>query len=201
MSLITVLNHVSLDGVMQSPGRPDEDTRGGFDHGGWAASDTDEVLMETVGPHMGSISAGALLLGRRTYEDFFAFWPGRTDNPFTAVLDAATKYVVSSTLSEPLPWQHSALLRSVEEVAALKEKTDSDLLVMGSGVLVRSLLERELVDRLVVVVHPLLLGKGTRMFTDGGRYEELRLTDSVTTPKGVIVATYERRSVVHAASL
>jgi len=193
MSQIAVLNHVSLDGVMQSPARPDEDTRGGFALGGCAAPNTDEVMMETVGPHMGAISVGALLLGRRTYEDFAAVWPARTNNPFTPVLDAATKYVVSTTLREPLEWQHSVLLRDLDEVATLKQEFEGDLLVMGSGVLVRSLLERELVDRLIVVIHPLLLGKGTRMFADDGRYAELRLTDSVTTPKGVVIATYERK--------
>jgi dihydrofolate reductase len=193
MSQITVLNHVSLDGVMQAPARPEEDTRGGFAHGGWSAPDVDEVMMGKAGPPMGSISAGALLLGRITYEDFFAVWPARTNNPFTPVLDAATKYVVSTTLREPLEWQHSVLLRSLDEVATLKQKSEGDLLVMGSGVLVRSLLERDLVDRLTIVIHPLLLGKGTRMFAGDARYAELRLTDSVTTPKGVIITTYERK--------
>ncbi len=193
MSRITLLNHVSLDGVMQAPAGPEEDVRGGFTRGGWSAPDVDEVMMEKVGPSMGSVSAGAMLLGRITYEDFFAVWPSRTDNPFTPVLDAATKYVVSTTLREPLEWQHSVLLSSLDEVATLKRESEGDLLVMGSGVLVRSLLERELVDRLIVVIHPLLLGKGTRMFADDGRYAELRLRDSTTTPKGVVIATYERK--------
>jgi dihydrofolate reductase len=193
MGQITVLNHVSLDGVMQGPGRPEEDARGGFTHGGWSAPDVDAAMMEKVGPPMGSISAGALLLGRVTYEDFFSVWPTRTDNPFTPVLDAATKYVVSTTLREPLPWQHSVLFRSLDEVATLKQESERDLLVMGSGVLVRSLLERDMVDRVTVVIHPLLLGKGTRMFAEDGRYAELRLTDSATTPMGVVIATYERK--------
>jgi dihydrofolate reductase len=100
---------------------------------------------------------------------------------------------VSTTLREPLPWQNSRLLPSLDEVAALKAETESDLLVMGSGALVRSLLARQLVDRLIVVIHPLLLGRGMRMFADDGLYAELRLTDIATTPKGVVIATYERR--------
>ena len=193
MSRITVLNHVSLDGVMQAPARPDEDTRGGFERGGWAAPDTDDVMMKAVGPDMGSISSGALLLGRRTYEDFEAVWPPLTDNPFTPVLNAATKYVVSTTLRDPLEWQNSVLLRGLDDVATLKQKSEGDLLVMGSGVLVRSLLAKGMVDRLIVVIHPLLLGKGTRMFADDGCLAELRLSDEVTTPKGVVIATYERK--------
>ena len=193
MARIVVLNHVSLDGVMQSPARPDEDTRGGFQRGGWAASDTDEVMMSKIGPHMGSISDGALLLGRRTYEDFFDVWHGRTDNPFSAALEAATKYVVSTTLSEPLEWQNSRVLRDIDDVKRIKRETEGDLLVMGSGALTRTLLAEDSVDQLIIVIHPVLIGSGTRLFADEGRFAELRLIDSSTTPKGVLIVSYERR--------
>ena len=109
MRRVSVLNNVSLDGVMQAPGRPDEDRRGGFDRGGWAIGYEDEVKGRTLG--QGMASGGALLLGRRTYEDFFKVWHGRTDNPFTEALDNTRKYVASTTLDEPLPWRNSTLLK------------------------------------------------------------------------------------------
>jgi dihydrofolate reductase len=191
MRTITVLNHLSLDGVMQAPGRADEDTRDGFDRGGWAIADNDAVMGEVLGK--GMAQGGSLLFGRRTYEDFASFWPAQTDNPFTTVLDAAEKYVVSTTLHEPLPWNNSRLLSGdgVESVAALKAQEGPDLLIMGSGVLILSLLQRRLIDRFMLMIHPLVLGTGRKMFADGGQPAELRLVDSVTTTTGVIIATYE----------
>jgi dihydrofolate reductase len=109
MSKVTVVNNLTLDGVMQAPGRPDEDPRGGFEHGGWAVPYNDSVMGKVMGERMAA-STGALLLGRRTYEDFAGFWPNQTDNPFTEVLDNTQKYVASRTLREPLPWQNSTLL-------------------------------------------------------------------------------------------
>jgi dihydrofolate reductase len=177
--------------VIHAPGRPDEDRRGGFEHGGWAAASTDPVRMETLGK--GMAQAGALLFGRRTYEDFYAVWPGRTDNPFTAVLDAAQKYVASRTLREPLPWQNSTLLAgdAVETVARLKAEPGVDLTVMGSGDLMQTLMRHGLVDRYVLLIHPLLLGRGRRLFDDAALRAPVRLVDSVTTARGVVVATYE----------
>lgn len=149
-------------------------------------------MAETIGPGGKSASAGALLLGRRTYDDFAAYWPAQKDNAFTPVLDAATKCVVSTTLREPLSWEDSVLLPDLDAVAALKQSPgDGDLLVMGSGALVRALLERALVDRMVLAIHPLLLGSGTRMFAEGGPRLGLRLADSVTTTRGVVIAVYE----------
>jgi dihydrofolate reductase len=191
MREITVFNSVTLDGVMQAPGRPDEDPRGGFAHGGWAVPYSDEVMGRVAAE--GMAGPGALLLGRRTYEDFHGFWPNQTDNPFTEVLDNTRKYVASTTLREPLGWRNSTLLEgdAAEAVARLKEQPGEDLTVLGSGELVQALRRRDLVDRYVLLVHPLVLGSGRRLFPDGGPYAELRLVDSVPTTTGVIIATYQ----------
>ena len=182
---------LSLDGVMQAPARPDEDTRGGFTSGGWANAYADQAMGEASGRHMAT--SGGLLLGRRTYEDFYDVWPKRTDgNPYTEVLNASTKYVASRTLQEPLPWQNSVLTRdAVATVAELKPSLDKDLTILGSGELVRSLMAAGLVDRFVLLVHPLVLGTGTRLFPAAGSPLDLRLVDSVTTPTGVVIGTYE----------
>jgi dihydrofolate reductase len=190
MRELTVFNSLTLDGVMQAPGRPDEDSRGGFAHGGWAAPYMDEVMGRVAAE--GMARPGALLLGRRTYEDFHGFWPNQTDNPFTEVLDNTRKYVASTTLREPLPWRNSTLLEgdAAEAVARLKEEPGEDLTVLGSGELVQSLRRRDLVDRYVLLIHPLVLGSGRRLFPDGGPAATLRLVDSVPTTTGVIIATY-----------
>src|SRR5438552_4471439 len=186
MADIQVFMSVSLDGVMQAPARPDEDTRGGFSRGGWAARYADPVMWEGMG------RAGSLLLGRRTYEDFYAVWPKRTDNPFTPVLNASQKYVVSTTLTEPLPWENSTLLRgdAVATVADLKEKLDQDLMILGSGELVRSLMGSDLIDAYTLLIHPLVLGTGQRLFAGGGPPADLELAGSTTTGTGVVIATY-----------
>ena len=189
MGRILVMENLSLDGVMQSPGRPDEDTRDGFDQGGWFQQYNDEVLGRFLGQNMGS-SSGALLLGRRTYEDFAGFWPKQTDgNPFTAALDAATKYVASTTLAEPLPWQNSVLLRGDVAVAVGDLKRDTDLMVLGSGELVRTLAAAGLVDEYLLVTVPRLLGQGRRLF-DGDARAVLQLTECVPTTTGVLITRY-----------
>jgi dihydrofolate reductase len=191
MSNVVVINHLTLDGVMQAPGRPDEDRRGGFEHGGWSPPYGDEVMGRVMGA--GMATSGALLLGRRTYEDFASYWPNQGDNPFTAVLNASQKYVASRTLEEPLPWSNSTLLKGdvADAVAALKEQSGKDLVVLGSGELVRTLARHNLVDRYLLTIHPLVLGSGRRLFADGGAPAALRLVDTVTTTTGVIIATYE----------
>jgi dihydrofolate reductase len=188
MSNVVVLMHLTLDGVMQAPGRPDEDRRDGFEHGGWARPRGDSVA-EALG---GIAESGALLFGRRTYEDFFSLWPNQTDNPFTAVLNTTQKYVASTTLEEPLPWSNSALLKgdAAEAVARLKQQLDKDLLIMGSGELVQSLMRRNLVDEYVLLIHPLVLGTGRRLFAEGSPTTALRLVNSKTTTTGVVIATY-----------
>jgi len=190
MSRVVMINHLTLDGVMQAPGRPDEDRRGGFAHGGWAQPNTDEVMGRTLGA---SMAGGPLLLGRRTYEDFYGWWPHQQDNPFTPVLAAAPKHVASSTLREPLPWRNSFLLGGdvPAAVADLRRVAEQDVVVLGSGELVQSLMRHDLVDRFVLMIHPLVLGAGRRLFPDGGAPATLRLLDSVTTTTGVVIATYE----------
>ncbi|HEY9377582.1 MAG TPA: dihydrofolate reductase family protein, partial [Jiangellaceae bacterium] len=188
MRKIVVINHLSLNGVMQAPGRADEDRRDGFEHGGWASPNTDEVMGRVMGE--GMAQGGPLLLGRRTYEDFAAFWPKQKGNPYTEVLDNALKYVASRTLKEPLPWRNSTLLEGDAEdaVARLKEEPGNDIGVLGSGELVRSLMRRDLIDEYVLMIHPLVLGSGRRLFADDGEFAALRLLDTVTTTTGVVIA-------------
>lgn len=191
MSEVIVIEHLTLDGVMQAPGRQDEDLRGGFNHGGWAVPNNDEVMGRAMGE--GMAQGGPLLLGRRTYEDFYSFWPKQKDNPFTEVLNDTQKYVASTTLTEPLPWSNSTLLKgdAAQAVAKLKEQTGRDIGVLGSGELVQSLMRNHLVDKYVLMIHPLVLGAGQRLFPDGSPFATLRLINSVTTTKGVVIATYE----------
>lgn len=192
MRTIVAVVSLTLDGVMQAPGRPDEDGRGGFEHGGWAGAYHDPVMAKAMGEGM---SKGAdLLFGRRTYEDFFKVWPGRTDNPFTAVLDNSQKHVASRTLREPLPWKNSTLLAgdAAETVARLKAQPGQDLTVLGSGELMQTLMRHDLVDTYCLLIHPLLLGKGRRLFGEDGPYRALKVVSSVTTTKGVVIANYER---------
>jgi len=191
MSNVVVFTNLTLDGVMQAPGRPDEDRRGDFEHGGWATPYADPVIGSVAAE--GIAKGGALLLGRRTYEDFASFWPNQTDNPFTAVLTNTQKYIASTTLEEPLPWINSTLLKGdvAKEVARLKEQPGKDLVVLGSGELVQSLMRRHLVDEYVLLIHPLVLGSGRRLFTEGGAFAALRLVDTKTTTTGVVIATYQ----------
>jgi dihydrofolate reductase len=185
---LTVVESLSLDGVMQAPGRPDEDTRGGFEHGGWAVPYADEVMGRAMGERMGG--PGAIALGRRTYEDLFGYWPKQKDNPYTETLNRTRKYVASRTLSEPLPWENSSLIEGDAARAVGELKRDEEhITVIGSGELVRSLMEQALVDEFLLLIHPLILGSGRRLFPDGG-FARLELTDSLTTTTGVVIGTY-----------
>ncbi len=188
---VVVFMSVTLDGVIQAPARPDEDVRGGFVHGGWAVPYADEVMGKMAGD--GIAKPGGLLLGRRTYEDFFKVWPNRTDNPYTDVLNNRTKYVASRSLEEPLPWKNSTLLKgdAAEAVARLKKQPGGDLMVIGSGELVRSLMDSNLIDEYILLIHPLVLGSGRRLFSDDGPSATLRLVDTKTTTTGVVIATYQ----------
>ncbi len=190
MHKLTVINHVTLDGVMQAPARPDEDRRGGFEHGGWAVPYGDSVMAEFMGK--GMARGGALLFGRRTYEDFAEVWPKQEGNPISALLNERRKYVASTTLREPLPWANSTLLQGdvAEAVTRLKEEPGEDLGVLGSGELVRSLMRHGLVDEFVLTIHPLVLGSGRRLFADDGPLAALRLVESETTTTGVVIAVY-----------
>ena len=188
MSRIVIFESLTLDGVYQAPAGADEDPRDGFVHGGWAIAYSDEVAGRAAAESMGA--TGAILLGRRTYQHFATVWPGRTDNPYSQVLDNTQKYVVSRTLAAPLEWRNSTRLSTMEEVADLKEKLDKDIVVLGSGELVQSLLQAGLVDELILLIHPILLGTGRRLFADGAARADLTLTGSRTTGTGVVVATY-----------
>ena len=202
MSKIVAFTSLTLDGVMQAPGRPDEDRRGGFAQGGWAVPYADSVLGAVSGGSMAS--SGALLFGRRTYEDFYGVWPKRTDdNPFTAMLNNTQKYVASTTLEEPLPWVNSTLLKgdAAEGVARLRAQPGKDFVVLGSGVLLQSLMKANLVDEYVLLIHPLLLGSGRRLFADGGQFAALRLIDAKTTTTGVVIATYQPAETAGAKDL
>jgi dihydrofolate reductase len=192
MGKVIAIEHLTLDGVMQAPGHPDEDPRDGFRHGGWASRSQDPVMQEVMGARMSS--AWSLLAGRTTYERFADYWPKQPPNPFTEGLNNAQKYVASTTLAEPLPWQNSTLLRgdAADAVAGLKREVDENLVVFGSGVLVRSLLPHNLIDEFVLLIHPLVLGSGRRLFpSSGSSLYAYRLADSMTTATGVIIATYQ----------
>lgn len=191
MPRIVAFIHLTLDGVMQAPARPDEDTRGGFRRGGWASGYDDPVMARAVGESMGT--TGAILLGRRTYEDFYNVWPKRTDNPFTPVLNNTLKYVASRTLTEPLPWMNSKLLsgNAEDSVAALRAESGKAIIILGSGLLVQSLLRRQLIDELMLMIHPIVLGSGRRLFAEDGTFAALKLEQATPTTKGVVITRYE----------
>ena len=188
MGRLRVVESLTLDGVMQAPGRADEDTRDGFEHGGWATQYVDEVMGRAMGEQMGQ--GGSIVLGRRTYEDFAEVWPQQKGNPYSEALNAAQKYVASTTLAEQLPWENSTLLAgdAVDAIAALREEGQR-LTALGSGELVRSLMRRGLVDEYLLLVHPLVLGSGRHLFTEG-LFVPLELADSLTTTTGVVIGTY-----------
>ena len=191
MRQLVVLNHLTLDGVMQAPGRSNEDPRGGFEHGGWAAQNVDEVMGRTLGERMGE--GGGLLLGRCTYEQMYAYWPKQADdNPYTQALESSRKYVASRTLQEPLPWANSTLLGgdAADAVTALKADGDGSLTVMGSGDLLRSLMRRNLVDEYSSWSTRSCSARGAAFFPEGGPQATLGLVGSVVTTTGVVIATY-----------
>ena len=201
MRKLMVLEMVTLDGVMQAPGGRDEDPRGGFTHGGWSGPYNDPVKMQVMGEGMAKRTD--MLFGRWTYEKFYNVWHGRTDNPFTQVFERSQKYVASRTLSGPLPWVNSTLLEgdAADAVARLKQEPGPDLLVMGSGVLGDALMKRGLVDEYQLLIHPLVLGAGRRLFNAGAPYAALKLVKSVPTTTGVIIATYQPAGRVAAAEV
>lgn len=194
MRSIGVNISVSLDGVVQGLGRPDEDTRGGFTHGGWGQRYQDDVMGREASKGMGE--RPDLLFGLRTWQDFITAWGRRTDdNPFTGFMNAATKYVASTTLGDVGGWQNSVLLRgdAGETVAELKAQPGKDLMVIGSASLVRSLHRAALIDHYTLLIHPLTLGSGSRLFEGPAPLTEFELTGSVATSTGVIIAHYDRR--------
>ena len=189
MGKIVVITNLTLDGVMQAPGHPDEDTRGNFEYGGWAAPFA-AMQQPEAGPAFGNL--GAFLFGRLTYARFYAFWPNQTNNPFTEILNNTPKYVVSTTLDEPLPWSNSVLIKTdiAKTLENLKADQAKDFVVFGSGILVQSLMQWNLVDEYVLLIHPLTLGTGRRLFAEDGYRMNLKLQDVKATATGVVVATY-----------
>lgn len=194
MRTISVTMSTSLDGVVQGLGRPDEDTRGGFRHGGWGTRFQDDVMAAEMADGMSR--TGSMLFGRRTWQDFIDAWAGRDDrNPFTEHMNRVTKYVASTTLDSADGWQNSVLLAgpAADTVAELKAGPGEDLSVVGSASLVRGLHAAGLIDRYTLLIHPLTLGAGARMFDDRAPLTDFDLVRSVVTTKGVIIAHYHRR--------
>jgi dihydrofolate reductase len=183
---------ITLDGVVQAPSYADEDTTGGFEHGGWHTRYFDELSMSWVVENVSG--AGGYLLGRGTYEMFAAHWPNAPEEQqmLAEPLNTRPKYVASATLAEPLEWQNSTLLRGdiAKGVTALKAEDGRDLHVIGSPGLVQSLIEHGLVDELQLMIDPLVVGGGKRLFGDDGTLRPLRLVDSQVTSTGAIIATY-----------
>ena len=203
MRKLVILSFITLDGVMQAPGGPEEDQTGGFKYGGWTAGYWDDSLGGVMGEQM----AGPfdLLLGRKTYEIFAAYWPyvksDDPDGPVAGKLNSAKKYVASITLRK-LDWNNSALVKGdiVQEIKKLKEHNGPELQVHGSGNLIQTLLKHDLVDEFRLKIFPITLGTGKRLFGEGTIPAGFKLVDSKTSTKGVIVANYERAGKVKTGS-
>lgn len=194
MRKLQVIEFLSLDGVMQAPGAPDEDTEGGFQHGGWALPYHDEVLAGAVAE--GMAETDAYLFGRKTYEKFAAYWPtAPKEIPFTEPLNNTTKYVASATLDH-VEWQNSTLIKRavVEEIVKLKQRPGKNIAVLGSGRLVQTLMKEDLVDEYFLTVYPIVLGRGKRLFRDTDQMARLRLIGSKTTGTGGVMLTYQPAS-------
>lgn len=201
MRNIITTTFVSLDGVMQAPGAPDEDRDGGFNHGGWMFGYWDDVGGNIMDTFMGL--PFELLLGRRTYDIFAAYWPtADKDQTVAEPFNRTRKYVVSHNLID-LPWQNSTLVTGdvVSEIRKLKEMDAPDLWVHGSAKLIQTLLANELIDRMHIWTLPVTLGKGKRLFAEGARPAGFKLTDSKITTTGVIIATYEPDGAIKSGSM
>jgi len=193
MRKVVVNEFLTLDGVAQAPGGAEEDTDGGFAHGGWHMQymedePTQQWVLESI------VEAGGFLLGRRTYEIFAAFWPNAPEEEQVVAepLNSKPKYVVSTTLAGPLEWENSTLLdgEMADAVAALKQEDGGDLHVIGSTELVRTLIGHGLVDELRLMIDPVVVGGAKRIFPDDGEFRPMRLVDGQVTSKGAILATY-----------
>jgi dihydrofolate reductase len=188
---LIVSEFLTLDGVMQAPGNPDEDRSGGFDQGGWQLAYFDDTLGSAV---MGALAeTGGFLLGRKTYEIFAAHWPRQpAEDPLAGTFNDLPKYVVSNTLPEPLAWQNSTLIRGdvAAGIAKLKAGKGKDIQVIGSGELVNTLARHDLVDEYRLMIHPIVMGTGKRLFREPGEPARLRLVDSKASSTGVLIATY-----------
>jgi dihydrofolate reductase len=195
MRKIIVLTFMTLDGVMQAPGGPEEDTSGGFKYGGWVAPYGDEVSGREMQKQM---EATDILLGRKTFEIFAAFWPEHAAH--WPGINEVTKYVLSNTMDKSA-WQNSVFLKNVADIKKLKNAEGGDIKVWGSSKLVQLLLKHDLVDELLLKIYPVILGEGKRLFNDGSLPATFTLTDSVVTPKGVIFANYKRAGEVKTGTI
>jgi dihydrofolate reductase len=197
---IVVVNFMSLDGVMQGPGHPDEDRSGGFDHGGWVMPYIDEEWGKVFAE--GSATTDALLFGRKTYEIMAAHWPHQPDDdPIAAMMNGTQKYVVSNTLTE-VTWENSSLITGdvVAGLTELKEGPGKNITVLGSGELLRTLMTHGLVDEYVVALYPLVLGYGKRLFRDGLPRIPLALAATRPTTTGGVILTYRPSAADDGAS-
>jgi dihydrofolate reductase len=190
MGKVIVMNGLSLDGVMQAPGRPDEDTRNGFPYGGWATEYSGDETVAKMGERMGE--GHSWLFGRWTYEQLLTTWNER-GGPFKDAFNNTHKFVASSNPGTRLDWPNSTLLHGdvPAAVAELKQSSEGNLVILGSGVLIATLIAADVIDEYLLTIAPLVLGTGRRLFT-GGTHAPLRLVDSSVTSKGVLIAAYER---------
>lgn len=195
MRKIIVLSFITLDGVMQAPGGPDEDTSGGFKYGGWVAPYGDEVFGKILEKQM---KPADLLLGRKTFEIFASYWPEH-ENGWPGINDV-TKYVMSKTITTS-DWENSVFLESLKDIEKLKNSKGSDIQVWGSGNLVQTLLENDLVDELWLKIFPLTLGTGKKLFDNGTIAAAFTLIESTVTPSGVIIANYKRAGEVKTGTI
>lgn len=188
---LVVINHLTLDGVMQAPGAPDEDTRAGFTHGGWAAERNDPAMMEAIGKRM-MVPESAMLLGRRSYEGMLGAWNAK-GGPYKDALNKVPKFVVSRSAATELAWPNSTLIHGdvPAAVAELRQKPGGKLITMGSGEMIRSLLPHGLIDEYLLMIHPVVLGCGQQLFERDEQAVKLKLVDSAATSTGVILATYQ----------
>jgi dihydrofolate reductase len=198
MRKLVVSTFLTLDGVMQAPGGPEEDPTGGFTHGGWSVNYWDDLMGAEMGKAMSK--PFDLLLGRKTYEIFAAHWP-HSDEPGAAELNSARKYVASKTLDK-VEWSNSILIEGdvAEQVARIKEEDGPEIQVHGSADLIQTLLRADLVDELRLMIFPLVLGSGKRLFADGTVPAALKLVDSKTSSTGVILSTFARAGEIEYGS-
>ena len=190
MRKITLISMITLDGVMQAPGGPGEDRSGGFKYGGWVAPYGDEVGGKVMEKQM---KPADLLLGRKTFQIFAGYWP-KHENGWPGISDV-TKYVLSRTMKKS-DWKNSVFLKSLADIKKLKRSKGSDIKVWGSGKLIQLLLKNDLVDELWLIIHPLTLGKGKKLFDNGAIPAAFTLRESTVTPRGVIIANYKRAGKV-----
>ena len=195
MRKIIVTSFITLDAVMQAPGGPEEDTSGGFEYGGWSAPFSDEVSGEVMQKQM---KAADLLLGRKTFDIFAAYWPKHAD--VWPGINDVTKYVLSNTIDKS-DWENCVFLKSVDDIKNLKNSEGGEIKVWGSGELVQLLLKNDLVDELWLKIYPLTLGKGKKLFADGPIPAAFTLIESTVTPGGVIFANYKRAGNVETGTI